>query len=208
MLPEPDIETAFVRLMKSAIDMRSLAVCPDQRTAIAKQLFGFLGDADARKAADAMADQMKVYADAIQLALSKGINRADAILAAVEFDRDDARTDLDVMRNAWPANHNAHPINDPSVRASVWALTNGKCAYCDLQIYRDGEAPINQARFVVEHVVPSSMGGPDNLANYVPACMSCNSSKGDRHVLTLIRKMQKRQLELVVENPKMPERLA
>ena len=28
----------------------------------------------------------------------------------------------------------------------------------------------------------------DNLANYVPACKSCNSAKGDRHVLLFIRR--------------------
>lgn len=200
-----DIETAFVRLMRSSIDLRSLATCSDQRAALAKHLFGFLGEADAIKAADAMSDKMALYADAIQLAISQGISRADGILATVEFERDEAKSDLGALRELWPSNHNAHPINDPAVRASVWALTNGKCTYCDGVIYRDGQAPSIEQRFVVEHVVPTSMGGPDNLANYVPACMSCNSSKGDRHVLTLIRKMQKRQLELVVDNQQIPE---
>lgn len=44
-----------------------------------------------------------------------------------------------------------------------------KCAYCEKsgELHRD-------------HVVPRSRGGPDNAANIVMACQSCNSSKGDQ----------------------------
>ena len=31
-----------------------------------------------------------------------------------------------------------------------------------------------------DHVVPRSLGGPDTRGNLVPACVSCNSSKGAR----------------------------
>jgi len=96
-----------------------------------------------------------------------------------------------------------HPISDPTVRDAVWSLTQGKCAYCDVEIKRDGQAEMKGGTFCVEHVVPASSGGPDNLANYVPACMSCNSSKGDRHVLMLLRRMQRRpDLVVVASNEK------
>ena len=32
----------------------------------------------------------------------------------------------------------------------------------------------------VDHVVPSSKGGPDHLSNYQPLCSPCNTSKGNR----------------------------
>lgn len=43
------------------------------------------------------------------------------------------------------------------------------CAYCSKPgaVHRD-------------HVVPRSRGGPDNAANIVMTCQSCNSSKGDQ----------------------------
>jgi len=34
-----------------------------------------------------------------------------------------------------------------------------------------------------DHLVPTSRGGPDTISNQVPACRSCNSSKGDRDVI-------------------------
>lgn len=45
-----------------------------------------------------------------------------------------------------------------------------KCVYC-------GE-PATQ----VDHIVPVSKGGTDDVSNLVPACRSCNSSKGNRDV--------------------------
>lgn len=54
-----------------------------------------------------------------------------------------------------------------------WADFNHTCAYCgaggDLQ---------------VEHVVPISKGGEHHLGNIVPACQSCNFSKGKADALT------------------------
>lgn len=32
----------------------------------------------------------------------------------------------------------------------------------------------------VDHVVPSSLGGPDDIENYVLSCRSCNSKKRNR----------------------------
>lgn len=84
-----------------------------------------------------------------------------------------------------------HKISDPAVRLEVWKLTNGECTYCGKQLAppdRDGDGET----MVVEHVIPRSKGGPDNLVNYVPACCSCNNSKGDGHVFNLVRRIQLR----------------
>jgi len=78
-----------------------------------------------------------------------------------------------------------HPKHNATIRKQVWDLTGGKCAYCDTALAPDGNGSLS---FVVEHVVPTSQGGPDNLANYVPACMSCNTSKGADHVLLFIQR--------------------
>jgi len=78
-----------------------------------------------------------------------------------------------------------HPKHTPDVRKQVFDLTGGRCAYCDCVLEPEG----NGARsFIVEHVVPTSCGGPDNLANYVPACGACNSAKSSEHVLTFIKR--------------------
>lgn len=79
-----------------------------------------------------------------------------------------------------------HNQADPAVREAVLNLTGGRCAYCDAEI-RSGSYD-SDSQFCVEHVVPKSCGGPDHLNNYVPACKSCNNSKGGGHVLTFIKR--------------------
>lgn len=79
----------------------------------------------------------------------------------------------------------AHNITDPGVRAEVWRLTGGKCSYCGIELAGDGDGN-GPNSFCVEHVVPSSYGGPNNLRNYVPSCRTCNTSKGDKNVLLFI----------------------
>lgn len=82
-----------------------------------------------------------------------------------------------------------HPINDPAVRQQVLSMTGGVCTYCAVPL-TDGQPVEGQStKLFVEHVVPSSKGGPDNIVNYVPSCGSCNSAKGDRHVLHFVRKV-------------------
>lgn len=87
------------------------------------------------------------------------------------------------------ADLNAHPINDPEVRRQVLEMTNGRCTYCDA-VLSDSPVEGESLKLFVEHVVPSSKGGPNHLVNYVPSCGSCNSAKGDRHVLHFVRKVQ------------------
>ena len=49
---------------------------------------------------------------------------------------------------------------------------DGRCAYC-----------FGLCRQTIDHVVPLERGGSDAIANCVPACRSCNSSKGTKKLL-------------------------
>jgi 5-methylcytosine-specific restriction endonuclease McrA len=47
-----------------------------------------------------------------------------------------------------------------------------RCAYCG-----------GKTRLTVDHIVPLALGGSHSIDNAVPACLSCNSSKGARPLL-------------------------
>jgi len=57
----------------------------------------------------------------------------------------------------------------------VWV---GKCIHCNarLTVPLDGHSG-----FTVEHIVPRSAGGTNDLENIALACGGCNSEKGIRH---------------------------
>jgi 5-methylcytosine-specific restriction endonuclease McrA len=52
------------------------------------------------------------------------------------------------------------------------------CAYC-LR---------GNVKLTIEHVVPIIEGGPHSAENVVPACASCNSTKGRRSILTMLNR--------------------
>jgi hypothetical protein len=56
----------------------------------------------------------------------------------------------------------------------VAARAQHRCEYC-----RAPEVIFNFA-FEVEHVIPSSLGGPDDESNLALACRACNLHKSDR----------------------------
>ncbi|MFE5109455.1 HNH endonuclease [Streptomyces sp. NPDC056663] len=51
---------------------------------------------------------------------------------------------------------------------AVLTANNGNCAYC------------NEASQTMDHVIPFSDGGADELKNLVPVCHTCNRSKGGK----------------------------
>lgn len=61
------------------------------------------------------------------------------------------------------------------LRADVWDKTNGHCWHCgrELHPFRD---------FHMDHLVPFSRGGSDDIENLVPSCDTCNLSKGGKRI--------------------------
>lgn len=66
------------------------------------------------------------------------------------------------------------------------AIAHGKppCALCGGDIdytlrYRNRDGTVNLDAFVVDHIIPTSKGGPDILANKQAAHARCNRAKSD-----------------------------
>lgn len=55
-------------------------------------------------------------------------------------------------------------------KESVLFKHGGKCAYC-------GMANLD---LTIDHIIPRSQGGNNDISNLQPSCRSCNSSKGTR----------------------------
>lgn len=68
-----------------------------------------------------------------------------------------------------------------TLTADQWAAIKdyfgGCCAYCGKQA----------KRMSMEHVIPISQGGEHSESNVVPACLSCNCSKGSKSILIWLR---------------------
>ena len=77
-------------------------------------------------------------------------------------------------REPEPVGERRHRLT-PELKAKVWEKTAGHCKYCGRRLN-----PFRE--FSVDHVIPVSKGGGDDIDNLVPACRSCNISKGDREV--------------------------
>jgi len=76
------------------------------------------------------------------------------------------------QREPQPEQPGRHPIKN-NVKAVVWAKTEGLCYHCRrvLNPFRE---------FHIDHLVPLSKGGSDNVENLVPSCATCNLKKGTR----------------------------
>lgn len=57
----------------------------------------------------------------------------------------------------------------PAEWLAILAEADGHCAYCD-----------KEAKLTLDHVIPLSRGGKHTKDNVVPACLHCNSSKGNK----------------------------
>jgi CRISPR/Cas system Type II protein with McrA/HNH and RuvC-like nuclease domain len=68
-----------------------------------------------------------------------------------------------------------HEIIDPSPtkedEIKIWEFFNRKCAYCGkplLKLQKEGH---------IDHLIPASLGGSNNISNRVLSCANCNEAE-------------------------------
>lgn len=79
---------------------------------------------------------------------------------------------------------NGDMTTDPEIRARCLMKTGGTCYLC-FRIYTTDIEKAKQlpsvyfAKLQIDHVVPFSKGGPNDISNYMPCCSRCNNKKSD-----------------------------
>lgn len=68
---------------------------------------------------------------------------------------------------------NTYHRNHEYSKWQVFRKTRGRCIYCELEF-----SDIHDPRFTLEHLIPISRGGHDDLSNVFPCCKKCNTSRG------------------------------
>lgn len=72
----------------------------------------------------------------------------------------------------------------PSFRRKIWERDGRKCQICgaETRFFDSGyDTPFNTDKAgSVDHIIPVSHGGTNEMSNLRWACKSCNSSRGNR----------------------------
>lgn len=73
------------------------------------------------------------------------------------------------------------------VREFVFDRDDDHCRYCGVRLVSSGPgyAPFR----TIDHVVPRSLGGSDDVDNLVAACAPCNARKGNRPAEWLLERL-------------------
>lgn len=61
---------------------------------------------------------------------------------------------------------------------TVWLRARGRCEYCDKDLA--GSVDDYFFGYNIDHVVPASAGGVNDVSNYALACRACNLMKWNR----------------------------
>lgn len=78
---------------------------------------------------------------------------------------------LDIQGFDFPEEANISP-NDPILREAALAIFGGKCLYTGREV--------DASTMHIDHVIPKSAGGPDNIFNYALAAARPNITKSDK----------------------------
>lgn len=62
-------------------------------------------------------------------------------------------------------------------KRKIFSKTGMRCARCGFPLY------YNSPKSTIDHIVPLSRGGVNNITNFIGLCEKCNTKKGDRIVL-------------------------
>lgn len=71
------------------------------------------------------------------------------------------------------------------LKSFIWDKSNGICIYCGGKLH-----PFSD--FSIDHFIPYSKKGSDNIDNLFPCCLSCNLIKGNRPLTTLKDRLELR----------------
>ena len=87
---------------------------------------------------------------------------------------DEKLKDFEIKRgdSVWEHRSRNRRLVSGSVRYSVFKRANFHCELCGIRA--------DERALEVDHIVPKSLGGTDDITNYQALCYSCNSSKGNR----------------------------
>lgn len=81
----------------------------------------------------------------------------------------------------------------------VW---QGKCIFCNKKIYvSESGQPYNNVS--IEHIIPRSKGGTEDIQNLALACVSCNNEKGIRHDTKKSNKARAKEIITMLQNKRM-----
>ena len=77
----------------------------------------------------------------------------------------------------------------------IFNKTNGKCRHCGMQLaFKNYGKRYARGGWEVDHSVPKSKGGTENLRNLWPTCWICNLDKSARRGTSYDKKFKPRTL--------------
>jgi 5-methylcytosine-specific restriction endonuclease McrA len=96
-----------------------------------------------------------------------------------------------------------------ALQQQAFIRENGRCFYCEKEVFsRQGRSRYAVDRHddaTIDHIVPQSEGGQNDLGNIVLACRRCNGKRGTSpadHFLLKANKTIRRELAAQIPNPK------
>lgn len=91
-----------------------------------------------------------------------------------------------------------------AVRSEVYDRDQCICQYCHKKVI--------PSKLTIEHVIPVSKGGIDDIINYITVCRSCNSSKKDKSLVEFIKNRWDIQIsdlpihgDIIMDTPELDE---